>query len=138
MDWMETRRNQPLNCKQKKTTCRFQLWWNKCSRNSPVLRLTHQTGPGLDIPLCQNLDEPTRNHEDGFGDAVMWETPKTPTPLRPPSAFYAIPSEGSSVTLIRPEDPEASCEGAVSVDWHPFLCGCSRTETASRPPRTAQ
>lgn len=41
------------------------------------------------------------------------ETPRTPNPLRPPSAFYLTPSEGSSVTLIRPEDPEASCQGAV-------------------------
>lgn len=65
-----------------------------------------------------------------------------PEPLLPPRILYLIPSEGSCVALIFPEDPEASCEGvvcgALAVDWRAIRFFVAAVDQKPPPDRLAQ
>lgn len=56
-----------------------QLWSNECCRRSPVLRVAPQGDPDLNVPLNQNLNEPTLKPwcDDGFAieQRSMWRHP---------------------------------------------------------------
>lgn len=123
--WEKKKKDPMQLCPKGCSICRASVCtshWSRCGR--PFMSDSYWTKPKpwRDDAFGEK-HRSTGRHSRGQGTITMWHSHHWwRRTLSFHLLFSLIPSEGHSVTLILPEDPEASCEGAVcgalSLDRH--------------------